>query len=220
MTLTHGELKCLRDSNMELLRIVCMVMILNLHTFFLPSSNAYSLWRLADFFREATSISAVPIFVIISGYFGINYSHKKLIALLFNVLYWTILGYAVCVILGVAEFSLINIVKRIYLMFLSYWFITSYIGLLLLAPLVNSWLEHTNKTSIYKWLIILYAFAFFCQFVNYPDFRAGGSIISFIWLYVLGQAIRNYDWSNKILHYFRWYGLAVIWLFVTILIEL
>lgn len=179
-----------RNSSFELLRIVCMLMILNLHTFSYSTITDFDALKFLDFTREATSISAVPIFVLISGFFGIKLTNRKLWELLFNCMFWSIGVYLVSSIFF-TELTILTLVKRIYFFFLSYWFVTSYIGLLILSPILNKWLDTSNDRDVMKWMIMFYLFAIFCQFVNHPDFRGGGSMLSFCWLYCLGRFLKR-----------------------------
>ena len=78
-----------RNSNIELLRIIAMLMILGLHVNFLAigqpnaqeiiSSPIQSFIRL---FAEYACIVGVNVFVLISGWFGIHYKPKGIVQFL------------------------------------------------------------------------------------------------------------------------------------------
>lgn len=87
-------------------------MILNLHTFNFGEITQWNFMQFMDFTREATSISAVPIFVLISGYFGIKFKYEKLGSILFNCLFWMVVGYIVCLGLDIADFSVRGLIKE------------------------------------------------------------------------------------------------------------
>ena len=65
-----------RQSNIEALRLLSMLMVLNLHSFW-GFEHGSGILQAVDFFRESTSICAVNTFLIISGYFGINWKFKS-----------------------------------------------------------------------------------------------------------------------------------------------
>lgn len=83
MNLNKGITQKIRDSNIELLRILAMFMVLLVHADFfslgIPSvediqnNQLDSFWRI---FFEAVNIPCVNIFVLISGYFGIKPTFK------------------------------------------------------------------------------------------------------------------------------------------------
>ena len=67
-----------RQSNIEALRLLSMLMVLNLHSFWGYVHNHGSVvFQAFDFFRESTSICAVNVFILISGYFGIKWKVKS-----------------------------------------------------------------------------------------------------------------------------------------------
>ncbi|OUP09311.1 hypothetical protein B5F34_06570 [Mediterranea sp. An20] len=137
----------MRLSNFELLRIVAMLMVVNLHTFFQPetlSINDLTVGTLADYFREATSISAVNLFVVISGYFSIKWRLKSFASLIFQVFFWVFALYTLLLFLGEIDFSLKTFLVRLNFVVTAYWFITAYIGLYLLAPLLNMHSKYMN----------------------------------------------------------------------------
>ena len=87
-----------RNSNIELLRLCSMMMIMVLH--FLGHSryiggNIFSadvlIWNL----MESLCISSTAIFVLISGYFGINFKIKGILKLYLSCAAWGIVGYVI-----------------------------------------------------------------------------------------------------------------------------
>ena len=78
-----------RNSNIELLRIIAMVMILGLHVNFLaigqPSTQEIVSSPIQSFIRlfaEYACIVGVNVFVLISGWFGIHYKPKGIVQFL------------------------------------------------------------------------------------------------------------------------------------------
>lgn len=104
MTLVH---KGTRISNIELLRIVSMIMVLNLHTFG-GTEHGAGIIQAMDFFRHSASICAVNTFIIISGYFGIKWKVKSIFNLIFQILFYSFGVYVVCTLIGTIEYSNID----------------------------------------------------------------------------------------------------------------
>ena len=88
-----------RASNIELLRIFSMMMIMVLHFIVHVLNNdapvgttEWALWNA----NKVLTISATSIFVLISGYFGIRFTFRKLLSLYLQCFIWGLLGYLLC----------------------------------------------------------------------------------------------------------------------------
>ena len=87
-----------RDSNLELLRIIAMLLVLLVHANFLslgaPSAGEIFYSPVSSFFRffvEALAIICVNVFILITGWFGIRPKVSRFCALIFQVFfYWRI----------------------------------------------------------------------------------------------------------------------------------
>jgi len=119
----------LRDSNMELLRCVAMLLVVGVHacwwTLGAPTHEQVRATPLPAFTTslfEALCIGCVDIFVLISGWFGIRPKVKSFAKLLFQVFFCTLGVYFVFVVAGWTDFS----VKGLGTMLLfgkPYWFV-------------------------------------------------------------------------------------------------
>ena len=83
-----------RDSNMELLRIVCMLLVILCHANYMslgsPSQSDTIIHSGSSFFRMylfAVSAICVNCFILISGWYGIRPKLKRFISLMFQVLF-------------------------------------------------------------------------------------------------------------------------------------
>ena len=85
-----------RQSNIELLRLLSMLMIVIFHF------NGHALATGAPFFSaegimwnltHTLTITATSIFVLISGYFGINFRIKGVLRLYLRCAVWGVIGY-------------------------------------------------------------------------------------------------------------------------------
>ena len=81
-----------RESNIELLRIVAMLLVLFLHANYFSLGKVESIDIQSDLFgsfvksfTEALCIICVNVFVLISGWFGIRPTLKGAMSLLFQV---------------------------------------------------------------------------------------------------------------------------------------
>lgn len=189
-----------RNSNIELLRIILMFMILALHVNVLslgfPSVKEcvdYPLQSFMRYFNEYICLGAVNTYVLISGWFGINYKTKGLCNYLFQCLFFSITIFIVFALLGKIELNRINLLSSILLYKNAYWFVWSYLILYLFSPILNSFIQNTKKQTYKRVLISL----FLVQTVIYiftrcGFYQAGYHPLSFIAIYLLARYIRLY----------------------------
>lgn len=187
-----------RESNIELLRIVSMVLVLVVHADFkalgLPSLSDIVEAPITSFIRflvESISIVCVNIFVLISGWFSIKFKLLRLNELLFQILFF-------CGIMGIffvlcEEARPLNVISIIKLFCEDYWFILSYIILYLFAPSLNYFVEQETKKNIEIFLVLFFLFQTLFGFVySLGWFSKGYSPLSFMGLYVLGRYLHLY----------------------------
>ena len=192
-----------RQSNIELLRILSMFSVLILHSIFFtfgpPSKTELynNILRGAGMYiAESMAITSVNVFVLISGWFRINFKIERLCSLLFQCIFFFSLIYTISIILGISSFSLKG-VMQIFLLTDWNWFVLAYIGLYLLAPVLNKFLEFAGRKEIEMFLIIFFLFQtiYSWLFGAAKSFVAGYSTLSFIGLYVLSSYIRMFFYN-------------------------
>ena len=189
-----------RSSNIELLRILSMFLVLVLHANFLgigvPTPEECAATPINAYFRffiESLSIVAIDVFVMISGWFGIKPSLKRLCSLLFQILFFTVsLLLVFCLIKGRSVVTL-NSVLRLFMITKGYWFIKSYLCLFILSPVLNLFVEKASQNT-FKWVLIgFFAFQTIYGWTDSaPEFFFGYSTLSFIGLYLLARYLRFY----------------------------
>lgn len=214
-----------RESNYELLRIVSMLFILSLHTNFsgigCPVLNDIINNPAESYIRnlvESLTIVGVNCFVFISGWFELKLNKLKLSSLLFQCLFIYILIYLFFIISGIKSATIKNTYEC--LNFFNRWFITAYIGLTILSPLINSAIKNCNKNTLKNILILLGLFLCFVCWISkiyYP-------IANFIFLYVLARYIKEYKGNlfsfNKWIDFSIYILIAIITAFITSILEL
>lgn len=196
-----------RRSNMELLRIVAMFLVLIVHADFLslgsPSfedlhsqaSGAYT--RL---FIQSCSIICVNLFILISGYFSITWKLKSFAGFLFQCLFFYCGIYAVMLAFGLRSFDYKGLMQCFTLSGPS-WFVVAYIGLYILAPVLNGFAEKCTVKQLRNFILLFYGFQFFYGwlFDVAKDFQWGYSTLSFVGLYMIGRYLKSYPESYRIL---------------------
>lgn len=210
-----------RESSIELLRILLMIMILILHANgaigpFLSVNEAggKDILHLCRNFIEQALIVSVNVFVMISGYFGIKFKIKGLLSIIFQLCF-----YSALLLLVYSFFRPVNMVilkeTALTCLGIDHWFIVQYLILYTLSPALNALLNNTEQ----KQLAIIIAVFFFCEFIygRFGDrghFHDGYSTLSFIGLYLFSGYLRRYPLRISRLPIFADF---CIYLFFTIL---
>jgi len=185
-------IKVQRESNMELCRIIAISLVVMVHsqfaTFGIPQEFNYI--SILHIILQSVSIIGVNVFVLISGYYSIKLKKSSIINLLYICIFYGIINLFSQLYLGTFNIKSLFIISR------SNWFIPYYLGLMLVSPILNTWIENTNKNSFRKILIALLIFecwfGFFPDVVQIPMFNSGCTITSFMILYLLARYYRLY----------------------------
>lgn len=192
--------KKMRDSNMELLRIVAMLLVLIYHTNFLsfgaPTIAEAKSLPLTVFARDllnAGSVICVNLFVFISGWYGIKPKIKRFAEFLFQVAFIiavTLLAYS---LFTNHHFDRHDF-QAIFLMTNEMWFVKAYIVLYLFAPALNAFVEKASHKQLLLTIIAFYVFQtiYGWGFVVVKWINDGYSPICFFGLYLLASYIRKY----------------------------
>lgn len=188
-----------RLSNLELLRIVAMMLIVYGHTFWrttsFPKADDVVTHPLPSFLTllaGCITTTGVGIFIAISGWFGIRLSKRGLANYLFQVLFilWAIYGIAIAT--GQAELNITGIKYSLGL-YDGYWFIMAYLELYIASPVLNAFIEHSKKRDYQIVLILYFLFqACFSWLSAWYDYYNGYSIVMFCGIYLTAAYFRKY----------------------------
>lgn len=214
-----NKLKRKRDSNMELLRIISMLFILGMHANFLSIKAPYTITSaniangFTRNFMEAICIVAVNVFVFISGWYGIKTSLKGLYKIVFQCIF---IGCCILVAVCFYQQSFTSLtIDNILLRTDTLWFVYAYLGLYLLAPVLNTYISQTNKRDFGLLLIGFYILqtyiAWYKGFVSW--YSDGYSTLSFIGIYLLARYLRIHPNSYTSLAskwHFAIYGICTV----------
>ncbi len=221
----------MRKSNMELLRVVAMLMIITLHYLdkgkVLPgfaemnTANHYLAWLL-----EAFCYVAVNLYVLISGYFLITsqFTFKKLVILWTQILFysWTIGG--IFLLTGTAGEDATSLYELIFVVFPvtagHYWFATVYVLLFAISPFLNVVVSKMNKLQhracICVLLVIFSVWNTILPMTIPLTDGEGMDIAWFVCLYIIAAYLRKYpeDMKRKGYIYVLGYALCAVLVFV------
>lgn len=190
-----------RDSNMELLRIVAMLLVMILHTDLISfdglnvvdpvNEPTLSFFRIAV---QTTSFVCVNVFILISGWYGIRPRFSRLSEFCFQVLFFLLLSYGGHLLFNDEVFFSLNMLIHLFLLN-GYWFVTAYLLLYILSPVLNAFVEKESRHQMKVVLILFYIFQTVYGWLEDEIlwFDKGYSVVSFLGLYLLGRYMRIYQ---------------------------
>lgn len=192
-----------RQLNCEVLRIVAMLMIVCLHYFGKggllgkPSdpeltAAGYTIW-----FLEALCLSAVNLYVLISGYFGGGtYSLQRPFRIWKQVFFYSVIIGIAAGIIGGQKPDIYRIFTYIFpIVTEHYWFATSYIILCLLMPFFDAGFAYFDKRqikSIILVMLLLFSISKTVLPMQLPWDKYGYDAFWFMVLYLTGGYLRRY----------------------------
>lgn len=199
-----NNIKNTRDSNIELLRIVSMIMIV-LHHYEMFAGFANSGNLSLNSYIEIALCSlgklGVNIFVIISGYFLINsrFNTKKVIKLWLQIFFYSVSIMIILKMLNIVSVSVKEALKYFLpISYKKYWFASTYMYLYLVFPFLNKFAHSIDKKT-YKNALILLSIMFsviYSVIYKSNSFQTGTGVFEslawFAFLYLLAGYIRLY----------------------------
>ena len=227
-TITPQAVAKQRDSNMEVLRILAMVLVMVVHANFraLPIPGAdrvahFPVSSLLQFFTEGASVIAVNVFVLLSGWYGIRPKLNRFLELVFQVFFFTLIGAGICAFVAPEQFKpLSRFLTRFFMLEDgNYWFLKTYMALYIISPVLNAFVDHATQRQFAGILLAFFGFQFVFGWAWEATtwFKAGYSLPSFMGLYLLARYMHLYPiklWQRS-----KWFD-ACIYAIATLLFTL
>lgn len=216
------KIKTPRNSAVELLRILAMLMIVLSHACYHGGYDsvyaADSINRLFTQFGYLGNLG-VAVFVMISGYFQcrMEFRSRSLNKILSQVWFYSVALYLVCHFGFGEELPLSQVLLPT--MFETYWFVTAYVVLLLLSPFLNRMIHNLTKGQLNALIGIMMLLWVAVPTVT-KQTMYGGALQQFVLFYCIGAWLRLYPegkletpncrWALAILPMAALYGLTVV----------
>ena len=202
-----------RNSSIELLRIISMVMIM-FHHFaykgnFEWNYNEITIPHLWYNFILMGGKVGVNIFVLISGFFLIEnterlFQPKKLLKFWGQVVFYSITTYFLSIVLQINNFDIKQIIKICFpITYPGWWFASTYFMLYLIHPFLNKLLHDLNK-NVYQYLILLLVLCWSIIPTLTTQLFESNSLLWFITLYAIAGYAKIYGFNERLKskHYF------------------
>lgn len=156
---------------------------LNYHWIYSLGTQPDTAWNLALFSLGQIGVTG---FIFISGYFGIRLSAKSLCHLLGMVLF-----YAVLMGIMTKSFSLHYLISLLY-PFNSWWFVSSYLVIMLVAPIVEKGISQISQK---QFLLIMAGLIYYCYFMRFLTKAVGQDTLMLFTVYLFARYMRYYPSS-------------------------
>lgn len=141
---------------------------------------------------ETIGLVCVNVFVLISGWFGIRPTLKSATKFIFQCAFMAIVIVAF-IALSHSELSLRTLVKDLCSP-KNWWFVYAYFTLYIVSPILNAFVENTDRKVFRNTLIVFFLYQTIYGFLyDLPYFAKGYSPLSFIGLYLLARYIHKYE---------------------------
>ena len=191
-----------RDSQMELLRIIAMSMILIHHFLYhgiFPIASDHLLLGL-PIPQNALIYSGVNLFVLISGYYGMKFTWKSVVKLALLILFFKLVNVALIYLYG-GSVSLQKLIHEAILPYsgIYYWFISIYFLLMVTVPIINPGLKKMSLSQLRILVgVLTFVTIFSCGIGGNKGAQYGMGYLQFLYLYVCGYYIHNETAFDKI----------------------
>lgn len=196
-----------RNSNIDMIRIVAMLLVVALHCMdyggFIKLSEANLFLSLFVSLNHTISICAVNCFALISGYLLTDGKKRwnKLAGLWVEVCFYSAFFAVLFNIVFPKKVTLLSVCKSFFPISTNqYWYFTAYVGLFFLMPTLNAIVtsrsEQEFQKDIFNVVLLFSLYAFFIKddifFLN-----RGFSVWWLAIVYILGAGIKKYRMEER-----------------------
>ena len=161
----YMEIKKERNSSLELLRIICIVLIIAHHYGIHGGYEEYTYEAIPSGWMFIQGISmfgrlACAVFALISGFFlihaGKERHYRKLVPLIAAMTFYSVLINAVCAVTGFGEVTTKMTLRSFFPDFWGNWYVDYYIVFFALIPFLNPMLTSLSQKRFTQLLIVVY----------------------------------------------------------------
>lgn len=182
-----------RNSRIELLRIGAMLLIVVLHL--IQNDNRFNYVLSDHSFNSACLIGlklfsniGVSIFALITGFFGISPSYRKLFALVFKTWFYSVSITFVFYICGCSHLK--ELVTVMIPLNSGHWYINAYVILIMLCTFTGDKINQISKGQFKIWLLIGFTLLYVFFWLS---FDIGTNVVLVMYLYCLGRYIARFQ---------------------------
>ena len=133
----------------------------------------------------------VLVFILLSGYFTIKLSVKRIVNFWLYCAIWMLLSYLFSFAIGNSEWNVVSLLQCLLpISKTNLWFVPFYFWLMLLSPLINAGINGLSNRMLSIMTIALLLFSLYTSLIwQSPIVNNGKSVVYFITLYLIGALI-------------------------------
>ncbi len=159
-------MKSKRNSSIETLRIISMLLIIAQHYVFHGGYDRTIFDTVAPnvIYLKIISIfgySVCTVFALITGYYMVKAdtkkSYQKVIPIVLETTFYSVLIAVILLLTKLVDISGKDLIKQVLSVFCGNWYVVFYILILLFVPYVNSFLLHLEKKDYRRFLMLCFA---------------------------------------------------------------
>lgn len=187
----------LRNSNIELLRILAMIGIIAHHLGywggFEYATDSLSLNQLWVQFIQIGGKIGVVLFIYISGYYLVKADEirtAKVVKLWLQIFFYSLPVFLVLVLFGIRSFGIMDLIKNCFpVIFQKWWFATAYLLLYILSPFLNRLLKSLDEKQYIGFLLL--TGICWCVIPTFTtQYFMGNELLFFVLIYSISGFIR------------------------------
>lgn len=216
-----------RNSNIELLRIISIILIVVSHYCVHGigrTTAAHMSFGLNKIILNTLMVGNLGtiLFVLISGYYLINSKEvklKKLFKLLFQIIFYSIVIYGVLVLLDLKTLKIKTLIENMFpITFKMYWFATAYIIIYIFHPFINKLLNNLTRKEHINFIGLLFLIFSVFHFIAKKDYY-GNALTQFLMFYSIGAYLSKYPDNilNKNKNNIKAFILSSLCIFVSVI---
>lgn len=182
-----------RNSSIELLRILCLVLVFWMHT-----SGSYKDNELSAWISIAVTVVAnigVACFILISGYYGIRLNVKKMMHLDLMLIFYCWISLALEIVWGNSLGGEAILSYLLPVIGKYSWYFTCYFALAFLSPFINEMVEKLGELKLKQLIITMLVIFSGVTTLFFFDMNGDGGkgIVHMVMLYLIGRYIAVYQ---------------------------
>lgn len=218
-----NTMKQQRNSAVELLRILCILMVIAGHYYAHGVTYAVGTFSVENYSLRILLLQMITfgadiandVFIIITGYYMIHSAvkGKRIWHLIGEMFFYSWIIALIFYRTGLEPFTMESFRDALFPIWSGQsWFVICYIILCLLIPFLNPFLKNLEQRAFVKLLIILFVIRYIAPLLGAVTFwRTSHGLEQFIFLYLVGAYIRLHGFQTKILqNKWSWRILLVI----------
>lgn len=197
-----------RNYGIDIVKIIAMFFVALTHvtyvgTGFLDIDLDSSLKSGMLCFIEALALTCINLFVLSTGflYYNKKVKYSRVIYIWIQTVFWSVVMAVVVFVFKKDDLSIFEVIKSaLVISFNKYWYVCSYLILMIFAPLLNDFVHKSSGKTLGLFIVVVGALYSLDSFFGQESFVLSGGFSS-LWLmyiFVIGATVKKYDILKRV----------------------